>query len=198
MSDDAYIKVTAVGASASPIQEQFDKLTAERDAAVRELNAIRGEHTPGEAYTLANPRPSLAGLVAENLAGCRAENEQLRTKLDIATKELLYINNCSGTQIQDACHACRTDNERLRAELEAERGIVRDERKRSDELSKAYDLLHRRIEAYDETHAYLAELREAALEAVHQETVYTGPDGLTLVREPHIEALAAVLAKVTP
>lgn len=62
------------------------------------------------------------------------------------------------------------------------------------EHREAYDLLHKRIEAYDETHAYLQELREAA-EAVLREWVRESYD--QTISDDALDALAAVLAKVT-
>lgn len=70
------------------------------------------------------------------------------------------------------------------------------------ELREAYDLLHKRIEAYDETHAYLQELREAA-EAVTREATnfwegaqYDVSDSIAYVNNEALKRLAAVLAKV--
>lgn len=101
----------------------IDRLTAERDAAVRELNATNGTHTPGEAYSLSNPRPSLAGVIA-------AERDKLAFDLHhqkevyagaVLTVERLTAERNAALEMNEVLHRdcakTERDNERLRAEL---------------------------------------------------------------------------------
>lgn len=65
-----------------------------------------------------------------------------------------------------------------------------------DDLSQGYDLLHKRIEAYDETHAYLQELRKAneSLLEVWRGVKHVEPHAQPM--DDAIDALRAVLAKL--
>lgn len=115
------------------------------------------------------------------------------------------------SSLRDVCERCAMLSASLKnADAEVER--LKDELRRGSiafvheesealkietqlrELREAYDLLHKRIEAYDETHAYLQELREAAETCV--DNAHSRQDDCYHVYAPFVDSLRVVLEKL--
>jgi chromosome segregation ATPase len=140
--------------------------------------------------------------MAPDLDQLRAEIEGLRR-----ANELLGQDYRKLFAVKAALDA---DNERLKAEVAQTYATLEDavskvlgERKQLRELREAHDLLHKRIEAYDETHAYLQELREAAEEladvcrgvhAAYEDSSAADEHGVQFIGDPLVK-LEKALAK---
>lgn len=126
----------------------------------------------------------------------RAENERLK-----AERDLLDARASACQQFHTNITQLMADNKELAAEVERLKALWQDDEAKGvareaaletqlRELREAHDLLHKRIEAYDETHAYLKELREASegLGRAARQTILTD---LTSYTERELETAIA-------